>query len=1341
MTDSNAPEGMPDELSGDPRRQAVPSIRGTVYQAWCSIDAWLQLSNADQVIYLEGAEDFDVVSKDGATTIQVRHTGASISLGVAKAREALEQFWSLTNKEPNRQVEYHYLTTSTVGTEQGADFGGLNGLEAWGAARTNAELAKGIASYLLTHLAEKSILRPFLASATPAELQARLFSRFHWLTDQPSIEAVRQSVDERIRVLLHQQQRSASLVPKVRVQLESHFWQVVVRESSSDRRLTFGELLLLVEEATTTYLPIPVDRIADLLGGAPPGLGLLRLLRDKVPQPPRPLIPRPDLIHRIEVAANQRRSVLLTGTVFKGKTTAAQLVAGTLCPDAWWIRLTGRQADQVDNLLRALASEIDSGACPALLIIDDLDINPSVHRVYRDSLAMLLHRMHATGRAVLMSAQGSTIDVEQLAQWEGVEIIEVPELQPREVERLCIQEGCPEEYAGFWGATVCVLSAGHPKLAQVRVSELAKQGWQRPSADYLVTPSVAAGSARQMARRLLSDSVTQNIVEFMYSASECTVLLHRSVAIRLAESVGGIQNPGDVLEYLAGKWLDCIEHDWFRATPLLRGAAGEAWSPQQLAIAHIRLHDSILGKGTLSPEEAAALLYHAFAGQEPQRLATAAMKLRILESDGTREAVERNLLWLPYVALSTGERVIQDATAGAAFRVLQFDVAVTLDSDTLPNICARWVEETALVPHTQMQLGMQVVMWSAIAIANSAKVPLKARLDAILGLSSVKLVGEIGSAVADGLASFLSTTVSMGDEIPNTATHPQILLALSTRWVRNASTLQELLDWLDSSATDELRSDFDLVLSWPLVQTSGAFVHSAWAAANDEVSDWTPWLGLLDRITEYAMRRASPNLGREAAKAKAILLTEYLSRADEALQVLDKAEQDFGSSPVLSEQRVNVLFQTNDDTKVLELWNQLVSESQSISDPFAYRRVAISAARLEKWGQSGELFCNAATLTDTWADGWVRFGLLVDCALVSSLGGNQRRAAEVLAKAINSLPATASDEGDGRGEALQRAASEVCRFIDSALWTPLEAKPKFQPGYASSPSLRVPESAAGQAQRTALVRGMVAKLSACLGVGTPLAETPEVAGLATSAYPYARLLVAEAQLATSLSNGAGAEFAHCFSRFVSAIATIQSIGTRATEKDTWPVAYVSGDVEHWTGLLIAGACCAGTALCSHLEQWLKVVKSFPGPPVGFERFVTQLQMGAKSTARDVLWNLMGDVSSALGIRCGAAAKLLLQPLRPRELLQVQCWLAAATVVDASAMRQEVFNLHVANRFARQWALILQSPFLLPTPKTTAPAIQDSLATLASGRGTLHTLLTGVSRALAQPLDEFLNNVR
>jgi hypothetical protein len=120
-----------DELMGDSRRQAVASIRGTVYQAWCSIDAWLRLASPDQVIFLEGAEDFDVIGcENGDIAVQVKRNEGSISLGNAKAHEALENYWALIERDPTRLVFMHYLSTSAAVFERDAAFGGLCGRKA-----------------------------------------------------------------------------------------------------------------------------------------------------------------------------------------------------------------------------------------------------------------------------------------------------------------------------------------------------------------------------------------------------------------------------------------------------------------------------------------------------------------------------------------------------------------------------------------------------------------------------------------------------------------------------------------------------------------------------------------------------------------------------------------------------------------------------------------------------------------------------------------------------------------------------------------------------------------------------------------------------------------------------------------------------------------------------------------------------------------------------------------------------------------------------------------------------------------------------------------------------------
>ncbi|MEM5818546.1 MAG: hypothetical protein AAGU16_11875, partial [Desulfitobacterium hafniense] len=174
------PMGHPAPLPGDPRRQAVFSIHGIVYQAWWSIDAWLRLSIADEAIYLEGSEDFDVVRSSGAIAVQVKRNTGTISLGTSKALKALENYWALSYKTPQRLIDFRYLTTSSIATERDSDFGGRSGIEVWRAAQTSREMAQKIVEYLKMKLGEQSPLRAFLDSATAEQVQDRLIRRFHW---------------------------------------------------------------------------------------------------------------------------------------------------------------------------------------------------------------------------------------------------------------------------------------------------------------------------------------------------------------------------------------------------------------------------------------------------------------------------------------------------------------------------------------------------------------------------------------------------------------------------------------------------------------------------------------------------------------------------------------------------------------------------------------------------------------------------------------------------------------------------------------------------------------------------------------------------------------------------------------------------------------------------------------------------------------------------------------------------------------------------------------------------------------------------------------------------------
>ena len=111
---------------GEQCRQAVPAIRGYLYQIWHSLHAWLELQG-DERLYLEGAEDFDVTLPDAATTVQVKDMTANVTLRSSDVREAIENCWTARKNNPERNIRFRFLSTPGIGVEQGQPFGSGRG--------------------------------------------------------------------------------------------------------------------------------------------------------------------------------------------------------------------------------------------------------------------------------------------------------------------------------------------------------------------------------------------------------------------------------------------------------------------------------------------------------------------------------------------------------------------------------------------------------------------------------------------------------------------------------------------------------------------------------------------------------------------------------------------------------------------------------------------------------------------------------------------------------------------------------------------------------------------------------------------------------------------------------------------------------------------------------------------------------------------------------------------------------------------------------------------------------------------------------------------------------------
>ena len=1305
--------GKHEEIGGDPARQAVASLAGVAFQAWASIDAWLRLGD-EELIFLEGAEDFDRVGgKVPDTVTQVRHTAASSSLGNAKALKALEDFWVIVRRNEGRVVHMHYLTTSSVAAEQGESFGGLAGINAWPAARTQASLATAISKFLQQKLPASSALRSFLAAAKVQEVQDQLLKRFSWFMDQPGLDVLERGVEERLILLLAARQQPTRFAEKIKPPLLSRYWKALTDPQSGSRRLSRADLVQVVDDALTTYLPIPVER-AHLIdpSALQPGLPLLVLLSGKVPVPPQPLLTRTSLTSEVQRRIEQRGAVLLSGGVFKGKTTMAQLVAAAMVPDAWWLPLTDKPHQQVDLLLLALADQVEKERFPALVVIDDIELTAQSYRVFGSSLALVIQRATRSGRSVLLTAQGTSNSAASFSAIPQLAMQDIPEFTDDEIAAAATSMGCPESAAQVVGAMVRLRTFGHPKLVQVRLVDLAKNGWRLSGVNDFIQESPGTSDAKGLARQLFAESATSSVATLVYSASEAMTLLHRDVLLALGEACG-VQNAGDVIDQLNGTWIESVETHWFRVTPLLKGAATHAWSTATIQGNHKRLHDAFLQKGKLSPDEAGALLYHAYFAASWRHVALHALKFQMLKGSAAEKPVYQALFWLPYISLDPNSQVAGNPLAGASLRSLQFKVAAALEASTLPQVCARWVEEVEAIPDDEPKEMMRGIMLGTFLTDECKDTPLEFRLKAVEEMP--KLQGEIGAHAASTLISAVAGEARKGG-IPGDASPAALMLLLASRWVRNEQALRTWLRWLDQRADAQVQREFDEMLAWPLTQTLGAVVQSAWAAVHESVSDWNPWIALFDEILDYARRRGSPRFGVEAAKAKSIILCEHLNQQEGALTVLRDAQSWFGPSALLEEQRANVLFQGRNDQQVLEIWERLTAEASTVlKDPYAWRRAAISASRLGRFAEAAHLFLRGADALEQGGFELTRFAMRADAALCEHHAGNPHAAACAMCRAVESLPPAAAQQGERRWEAALRISSEICRVIDTA--ADADAPPLVSVGAVSSPSSLADQASDGQEFRYFHLRAQIALLGARHAVASEVVSS-EIRDLLIAPYMLVRMEASQAAIAQALSKG-GNGFAEALVAFdrVSAEMSVAGTGREAfLRRDGGPAQTGTLGVP-LPALLISAAWAASNFLVDALAQW---VEHFEGNGMhASAAAVREIRRGALIDPGR-LPAAIANREENVFFRCGAVIALLQRERHPAQRLKRQATLTSALVAQNPAF-EAVWSLAIARWLAAEWEQVSENKFLQVRPATSQSHLKQAIEAVrrgASGAGGL-----------------------
>lgn len=127
----NKDKTTPQPLAADISRQATGLFKGVDYQVWLTVLAWIDLAE-EEMLVIEGAEDFDVVTTTAGLSVQVKALADPISFRSESVVSAIQHFWQHKQANHPRAVRFRFVTTAEAAVETTSPFGkGVAGLKLW----------------------------------------------------------------------------------------------------------------------------------------------------------------------------------------------------------------------------------------------------------------------------------------------------------------------------------------------------------------------------------------------------------------------------------------------------------------------------------------------------------------------------------------------------------------------------------------------------------------------------------------------------------------------------------------------------------------------------------------------------------------------------------------------------------------------------------------------------------------------------------------------------------------------------------------------------------------------------------------------------------------------------------------------------------------------------------------------------------------------------------------------------------------------------------------------------------------------------------------------------------
>lgn len=945
-------------FTGIPNRDATPSIRGYVYQIYQSVLAWMLLSE-DDVLILEGAEDFDVRANLVVVTTQVKHVANNVTLRTGAVVDAIQNFWIHQQKNKEFRVYLRFLTTAVAGCEQGTPFGtGKPGLEYWISVAQNKVDCEPLRQFLLAQSLDVSLL-DFIRSASRDDLHDKLLARIQWDLGAKDIDGLKALIENKLK--MHGFRRGVGTLHSTRAL--PHLLNKVADLLTVDgpKQLSFGDFLSSFEEATTEVIPRGTFEAMLSAGGLQrQDAGDVARLIVMSPNLGLPLprvagaIERKNLVEKVAALLISMRVVFLHGSSGVGKTNLASLVTSEIGGNWLWAGFRGRPPEQVQQGLARAVYELDSADDSVQLVLDDVEFS-RVSQFEREFIALIFAVTQRNGLVLITGIARPPLQLLPKLWLPPDCDVPVPYFSEEEVRELLTAHGLTDsKQKDGWARVIFCSTSGHPQLVHARVRTLSAKGWPQVSLAGVINKSEDIERVRAEARtRLLQEFPSDATRLLAYRLSVVIGSFSRQMALAVGNAPNAITMPGEAFEHLVGPWIEQEGEDRYRVSPLLGGAAEKLLAAGEINAVHIAIAKDYLKRRSLNQYEVGTAFFHAFMAKDVSTLA--AITNGIITADSEHMGLLYDSMeWFPHLALETGQHILEgNATADLFLRLAQFKlITASTKKENALKIIDRMEDILGAMEDLVQKKLSEVMVYGLVLNTFDLHIPspkVVSMLSCMFDAENAPGVKEIYENFGKGSPHNL---LQIADRRPE-----QLLFSYQATRISGLDDLDALITSLDE-LSEEKRNLLLAVCNSDFV-FAPILISSAWLndVRNDNL-DVSKAIATLQRVESVSRRWGTMRLVRACQVACSVVYDEYGHSAESALNVLDAADAEFPNAADLINQRSKVLFHAKREQEGLVVAELALSlpELPNVEYVYTCRNAGIAAANLENWGKATDFF-------------------------------------------------------------------------------------------------------------------------------------------------------------------------------------------------------------------------------------------------------------------------------------------------------------------------------------------------------------------------------------------------